>query len=85
MVEPAHEALVVKRMGTVALGLHAHKRYLDRAGQQRELAAEGLLAPAIQHEINHLDGKLIIDFLSQLKRDIVVRKFKKQARAAEAL
>ena len=60
-------------------------RYLDREGQPQELTAEGLLATAIQHEINHLDGKLIIDFLSALKRDIVVRKFKKQARAAEAL
>jgi peptide deformylase len=60
-------------------------RYIDRAGDLRELAAEGLLATAIQHEINHLDGKLIIDFLSSLKRDMVVRKFKKQARSAEAL
>ena len=60
-------------------------RYLDREGVQRELAAEGLLATAIQHEINHLDGKLIIDFLSSLKRDMVVRKFKKQARTTEAL
>jgi peptide deformylase len=57
-------------------------RYLDRTGKPQELDAEGLLATAIQHEINHLDGKLIIDFLSPLKRDIVVRKFKKQARAA---
>jgi peptide deformylase len=60
-------------------------RYLDREGELKELAAGGLLATAIQHEINHLDGKLIIDFLSALKRDIVVRKFKKQARSAEAL
>ena len=45
------------------------------------LNREGLLATAIQHEVNHLDGKLIIDFLSPLKRDMVVRKFKKQARA----
>jgi peptide deformylase len=56
-------------------------RYLDRDGKERELEAEGLLATAIQHEVNHLDGKLIIDFLSPLKRDMVVRKFKKQARA----
>ena len=56
-------------------------RYIDRNGDPRELEAEGLLATAIQHEINHLDGKLIIDFLSPLKRDMVVRKFKKQARA----
>jgi len=60
-------------------------RYLDRDEETRELTAEGLLATAIQHEINHLDGKLIIDFLSSLKRDMVVRKFKKQARAGEAL
>ncbi len=59
-------------------------RYIDREGELRELAADGLLATALQHEINHLDGKLIIDFLSALKRDMVVRKFKKQARS-EAL
>jgi peptide deformylase len=57
-------------------------RYLDRDGIEREIEADGLLATAIQHEVNHLDGKLIIDFLSPLKRDMVVRKFKKQARAA---
>jgi len=60
-------------------------RYLDREGAWKELEAEGLLATAIQHEINHLDGKLIIDFLSSLKRDMLVRKFKKQARSALAL
>lgn len=60
-------------------------RYIDREGKQQELTADGLLATALQHEINHLDGRLIIDFLSSLKRDMVVRKFKKQARAAEAL
>ncbi len=56
-------------------------RYLDLDGKTQELAAEGLLATAIQHEIDHLDGKLIIDFLSRLKRDIIVRRFKKQAKA----
>lgn len=60
-------------------------RFLDRVGEYKEIVAEGLLATVIQHEINHLDGKLIIDFLSPLKRDIVVRKFKKQARSSEAL
>jgi len=42
-----------------------------------------LQATAIQHEIDHLNGKLIIDFLSRLKRDMIVRKFKKQAKAEE--
>jgi peptide deformylase len=60
-------------------------RYLDREGHPQELEADGLLATAVQHEINHLDGKLIIDFLSALKRDMVVRKFKKQARASASL
>ena len=58
--------------------------YLDREGKPREMAADGLLATAIQHEIDHLNGKLIIDFLSRLQRDIVVRKFKKASREASA-
>lgn len=58
-------------------------QYLDLDGKQQELATDGLLATAVQHEIDHLQGKLIIDFLSRLKRDIVVRRFKKQAREAQ--
>ncbi len=54
--------------------------YTDRNGKPQQLAAEGLLATAIQHELDHLDGQLIIDFLSRLKRDIIIRKFKKQMR-----
>lgn len=54
--------------------------YLDRAGQRQEISADGLLATALQHEIDHLDGQLIIDFLSRLKRDMVIRKFKKSKR-----
>jgi peptide deformylase len=54
--------------------------YIDRDGQTQQLAAEGLTATAIQHEIDHLNGKLIIDYLSRLKRDIIVRKFRKQAK-----
>jgi peptide deformylase len=56
-------------------------RYTDLDGKSQELEAEGLLATAIQHEIDHLNGKLIIDFLSRLKRDIIVRKFKKLSKA----
>ncbi len=56
-------------------------RYVDRAGKQQLLEASGLLATAIQHEIDHLNGKLIIDFMSRLKRDMVIRKFKKLARS----
>lgn len=55
--------------------------YTDRDGKLQSLAAEGLLATAVQHELDHLDGRLIIDYLSRLKRDFIVRRFKKQARA----
>jgi peptide deformylase len=58
-------------------------RYLDRDGKPQELDAEGLLATVIQHEIDHLNGRLIIDFLSRLKRDMIVRKFRKQAKEAK--
>ncbi len=57
-------------------------RYIDRRGKAQELEAEGLLATAIQHELDHLDGQLIIDFLSRLKRDMIIRKFKKHGREA---
>ncbi len=52
-------------------------RALDRHGQPYELEAEGLMAQAIQHEIDHLDGKLYIDRLSTLKRDRLLKKLSK--------
>ena len=54
--------------------------YLDRDGKTREIEADGLLATCLQHEIDHLDGVLFIDHISKLKRDMVVKKFKKLAR-----
>lgn len=59
-------------------------RYIDRDGKQQLLEADGLLATAIQHEVDHLDGKLIIDYLSRLKRDIIVRRLRKQQRGVTA-
>ena len=55
-------------------------QYLDRDGNQQELAADELLATCLQHEIDHLDGRLLIDYMSRLKRDMVIRRFKKLAR-----
>ena len=55
-------------------------QFIDRDGNPQEIAVDGLLATAVQHEIDHLDGRLIIDYLSRLKRDIIVRRFRKQAR-----
>jgi peptide deformylase len=57
-------------------------RYVDREGKAQEILAEGLLATVLQHEIDHLNGVLFIDYLSKLKRDRVVKKFAKIARHA---
>ena len=54
-------------------------RALDREGKPFEMEAEGLTAQAIQHEIDHLDGKLYIDYLSSLKRERIKKKLQKQA------
>lgn len=53
---------------------------IDRDGKPFELEADGLLATVVQHENDHLDGLLFIDHISKLKRDMVVRKFRKLAR-----
>jgi peptide deformylase len=59
-------------------------RALDRDGMSFELAAEGLLAVCIQHELDHLQGKLFVDYLSELKRQRLKKKFTKSARRDEA-
>jgi len=64
----------IERPETVAV------RYVGRDGKQKEIEADGLLATALQHELDHLDGHLIIDFLTRLKRDMIIKKFKKQKR-----
>ena len=51
--------------------------YIDLNGKQKILKCDGLLSTCIQQEINHLDGKLIIDHLSKLKRDLIVKKISK--------
>jgi peptide deformylase len=59
-------------------------RYMDRDCKMQEEDAEGLFATCIQHEIDHLNGVLFVDYLSKLKRDRVLKKFVKAAkRAAE--
>ena len=51
--------------------------YIDVNGKLKNLKCEGLLSTCLQHEINHLDGKLIIDHLSKLKRDMIIKKISK--------
>jgi peptide deformylase len=57
-------------------------RYLDIDGRKQEIAATGLLATCLQHEIDHLNGVLFIDHISKLKRDRVIKKFAKAAKLA---
>jgi peptide deformylase len=57
-------------------------RAVDREGKPFEIDAQGLLAQAVQHEIDHLDGKLYIDHLSSLKRERLLKKLAKQRSAA---
>jgi peptide deformylase len=53
-------------------------RALDRNGEPFELDAEGMLAVCIQHEVDHLEGKLFVDYLSELKRQLIRRRLQKE-------
>jgi len=54
-----------------------HIRYIDTEGNTQEIKANDVLATCIQHEIDHLDGKLFVDHVSKLRRDLIIRKLKK--------
>ena len=51
--------------------------YIDIEGKKKNMECDNLLSTCIQHEVNHLDGKLIIDFLSKLKKDLIIKKLSK--------
>jgi peptide deformylase len=73
---PEHYADVVRPRAVTV-------RYLDETGAAREIAADGLLATCLQHEIDHLDGILFLDHISALKRNMILRKLLKEKKAAE--
>ena len=56
-------------------------KYLDLHGKEHEIEADGLLATCLQHEVDHTNGVLFIDHISKLKRDRVIKKFTKAAKA----
>ena len=60
-------------------------KYLDYNGKEKILEAEGLLATCIQHEIDHLKGILFIDYLSKLKKTMIVKKLSKQKKSIERI
>jgi len=64
----------------VPRALKVHLKALDRDGQPFELEADGLLAHCIQHEYDHLEGVLFVDYLSTLKRDRITKKMQKRHR-----
>ena len=59
--------------------------YLDYHGKKRDLQAKGLLATCIQHEVDHLNGVLFIDYLSKLKKDMIIKKLKKQKKEKDQI
>ncbi len=60
-------------------------KYLDYHGQPKEIKAEGMLATCIQHEMDHLEGILFIDYLSKLKKSMIIKKLSKQKKAIERI
>ena len=62
-----------------------HIKYLDYYGQPKEIKANGMLATCIQHEIDHLEGILFIDYLSKLKKTMIVKKLTKQKKEIERI
>ena len=66
---------------TVARPERVHFQFLDRNGEPRDMWGEGLMARAISHELDHLDGKLFVDRLRGFKRDRILKKIQKLAKA----
>ena len=54
--------------------IHVKLHFLDYEGEKKEINAKGLFATCIQHEIDHLNGILFIDYLSKLKKDLILKK-----------
>ena len=62
-----------------------HIKYLDYYGQPQEIKAKDMLATCIQHEMDHLEGILFIDYLSKLKKSMIVKKLSKQQKVLERI
>ena len=60
-------------------------KYLDYYGKPKEIKAEGMLATCIQHEMDHLEGILFIDYLSKLKKSMIMKKLSKQKKNIERI
>ena len=58
-------------------------KFINYDGKEKELKTDGLLATCVQHEIDHLNGVLFIDYLSKLKKDMIIKKLVKQKKGIE--
>ena len=62
-----------------------HIRYIDYFGKRKELKADGLLSTCLQHEVDHLNGVLFVDYLSKLKKDMIIKKLVKQKKELDKI
>ena len=65
------------QVGEVERPAKIRVKFLDALGQAQEMEAEGLVSHAVQHELDHLNGVLFIDYLSGLKRKMIIKKMEK--------
>ena len=75
---------VPEEYAEVARPARVEVQYQDADGEAKSLSAEGLLATCVQHEIDHLDGKVFLDYLSPMRRDMILRRLKKRKLLADA-
>ena len=69
--------------GIVTRSISVSARYIDEAGGKIKITASDLLSQALEHEIDHLNGILFIDYLSKLKKDMIIKKLVKQKKGIE--
>ncbi len=62
-----------------------HLKYINFDGKTKELKADGLLSTCIQHEVDHLNGILFIDYLSKLKKNMIIKKLLKQKKSSQRI
>jgi peptide deformylase len=74
---PINERIPIKRPERVKI------KYLNEQGQEQQLDASGWLARAIQHEVDHLNGVLILDYISKIKRDVIMKKLIKHKKTLQ--
>ena len=76
---------IVKKFAEIERPESCQIKYLDYNGEKKEIEAKGMLATCIQHEMDHLEGVLFIDYLSNLKKSMIIKKLSKQKKSVERI